>query len=71
MRFSLLHATRGTPERAIETRNHWMIAAKHPEMVEHIFAYQSDDEASAKMIGANPDMTSVETPPPRFRPANG
>ena len=64
MRFSLLHATRGTPERAIDTRNRWIAAAKTPEDVEHLFAYQSDDEASARAIGENPDMVSVETAPP-------
>lgn len=64
MRFSLLHATRGTPKRAIETRNRWLTTANKPRDVEHIFAYQSDDAASAKLIGENSTLDSVTTTPP-------
>lgn len=64
MRFSLLHATRGTPQRAIETRNRWLTTANKPEDVEHIFGYQSDDAASAELIGQNSTLNSVTTTPP-------
>ncbi len=45
-RISLLHATRGRPSQAIEARRLWLEKAKNPERVEHIFAFDQDDESS-------------------------
>lgn len=49
-RFSLIHATRGRPEKAIATRNLFFSSALNPLGVEHIFAIDSDDaESLAKL----------------------
>jgi hypothetical protein len=47
---SLIHATRGRPERASKCRKDWIIRAKHPELIEHIFVADGDDEASAPLM---------------------
>lgn len=41
--FSLLHATRGRPEKALHARDQWFRAAVKPGMIEHIFAVDADD----------------------------
>jgi hypothetical protein len=43
---SLVHATRGRVEQSTKARAMWIGMARHPERVEHIFAVDSDDEAS-------------------------
>jgi hypothetical protein len=43
---SLLHATRGRPQQAARCRKAWHDMAEHPERVEHIFAFDSDDKDS-------------------------
>ncbi len=43
---SLLHATRGRPEQAIACREQFLVAASHPERVEHLFAIDHDDAES-------------------------
>ncbi len=45
-RISLLHATRGRPKKAIETRNLFFASAFIPLGVEHIFAIDADDAES-------------------------
>lgn len=40
---SLLHATYGRPEKAIETMKQWEAAASRPEQIEYIFAANIDD----------------------------
>lgn len=45
-RFSLLHATRGRPEKALQARSIFMQAALNPLCVEHIFAIDEDDKES-------------------------
>lgn len=49
---SLLHATRGTPERALATRKIWIDRADDAAQVEHIFGIQSDDMESIKAFTA-------------------
>ncbi len=45
-KISLLHATRGRPQQALEARQLWLERAITPERVEHIFAFDHDDESS-------------------------
>jgi hypothetical protein len=59
---TLLHATRGTPERALKTRQTWLDRATCAERVEHIFGIQSDDDASVRAFIYYPHGVSV--PPP-------
>lgn len=49
-RFSLLHATRGRPQKAIEARANFMAAALNPLCVEHIFAIDEDDKKSLEAL---------------------
>ena len=56
---SLLHATRGRPQQAMRTRSKWYELADRPELVEHIFAAQDDDEASADL----PNLVTTAPPP--------
>lgn len=49
-RISLLHATRGRPVQAIETRANFFKAAMNPLGVEHIFAIDADDTASREQL---------------------
>jgi hypothetical protein len=48
---SLLHATRGRPEKAIEAREKFFSAALKPGMIEHIFAVDTDDKQSLADLG--------------------
>jgi hypothetical protein len=61
---TLLHATRGTPGRALETRQIWLDRAIHPERVEHIFGIQPDDDASVRAFIDYQHGVSV--PPPEW-----
>jgi hypothetical protein len=61
---TLLHATRGTPGRALETRQIWLDRATNPERVEHIFGIQSDDDASVRAFMDYSHGVSV--PPPEW-----
>jgi hypothetical protein len=47
---SLLHATRGRPDLALEARERWLKAAAHPERIEHIFGVDCDDEPTRKAV---------------------
>lgn len=47
---SLLHATRGRPEQAVEAREKWLTAAAKRGRVEHVFAMDADDEPSLKAL---------------------
>ena len=49
-KISLLHATRGRPQQALEAREKWLAAATHRKRVEHIFAMDCDDEDSLKAL---------------------
>lgn len=49
-RFSLLHATRGRPDKALEARANFMAAALNPLCVEHIFAIDEDDKESIEAL---------------------
>lgn len=40
---SLIHATRKRPEMAAKCRRDWLIKAKHPERIEHLFVIDQDD----------------------------
>ncbi|MDD5351102.1 MAG: class I SAM-dependent methyltransferase [Chthoniobacteraceae bacterium] len=46
-RIALLHATRGRPLKASQTRKLWLDLAERPDQVEHIFAFDQDDTESA------------------------
>ena len=63
---SLLHATRGTPERALATRKIWIDRADEPEKVEHIFGIQSDDMESIKAFTAANAYWWCTPPPPAW-----
>ncbi len=43
---SLLHATRGRPKIAADARRQWLNRATHPDRVEHLFAFDFNDEQS-------------------------
>lgn len=45
-KISLLHATRGRPGMAWQTRTNWLRLAADPDSVEHIFAIDQDDLSS-------------------------
>ena len=47
---SLLHATRGRPQQALETRDNFLKAALNPLGVEHIFAIDADDAESIEAL---------------------
>lgn len=47
---SLLHATRGRPERAIAARDQFFSTALKPEFLEHIYAIDADDEESLREL---------------------
>lgn len=47
MRISLLHATYRAGGKAVEVRHRWLSAAARPDRIEHVFAYNADDELSA------------------------
>jgi hypothetical protein len=47
---SLLHATRGRVNRAIQCRELWLDTADRPEAVEHIFAVDRDDVTSRRWL---------------------
>ena len=49
--FSLLHATRGRAQKAVETRAVWLDSALAGESVEHIFAVDDDDKQTAQALG--------------------
>src|SRR5579859_6927368 len=49
---SLLHATRGRPDLALEARERWLKAAAHPERVEHIFAVDCDDLPAQQAVAS-------------------
>jgi hypothetical protein len=48
--FSLLHATRGRVNQAIGARDIWLDLADNPESVEHIFAFDDDDQPSGRWL---------------------
>lgn len=49
-KISLLHATRGRPEKAIAARDHVFTMALKPELIEHIFAIDADDAESRREL---------------------
>ena len=52
-KISLLHATRGRPQKAWLCRKEWLRRAKNPDAIEHIFAIDHDDEESLPLCLAN------------------
>jgi len=49
-RFSLLHATRGRPREALETRNRFFRTAFIPIAIEHTFGIDADDKESVEAL---------------------
>jgi tetratricopeptide (TPR) repeat protein len=45
-KISLVHATRGRPDKAIMARKLWLESASNPAAVEHVFVVDADDAAS-------------------------
>lgn len=43
MKISLIHPSRGRPEKAASTYSYWMARAKHPDQIEHILSLDFDD----------------------------
>src|SRR6476646_7802668 len=59
-RISLLHATYRAGQIALEGRDAWLARAGDPEQIEHIFAFDADDELSAGFDGvASPPRDGV------------
>jgi len=54
---SLIHATRGRAQKASMARKLWMDLAERPECIEHIFAFDSDDDASRPLRRFNHVVT--------------
>jgi len=52
VKISLLHATRGRPERPLSCRKIWLEMAAHPERIEHIFAVDSDDTLGREALAS-------------------
>jgi glycosyltransferase involved in cell wall biosynthesis len=50
-KISLLHATRGRPQQALEMRNLWLERAENPDAIEHIFGCDPDDETGPMLAG--------------------
>ena len=63
MKISLLHATRGTPDRALAAAQVWLERAVFPDSIEHLLAVQSDDLSSVQRFTAA-GATFVTTDPP-------
>jgi hypothetical protein len=61
-KITLLHATRGTPERALKTKNIWLERAMNPQNVEHVFGIQADDQFSLDLF-KNENVAITEPPP--------
>lgn len=59
-RITLLHATRNRVNRAIQCRELWFDQAERPELIEHIFAIDSDDEKSTKWLRSFKHVRSRE-----------
>lgn len=51
-KISLLHATRGRPEQALEAREKWLKAAAKPGRIQHVFAVDCDDAATLKAVAS-------------------
>lgn len=64
MKISLLHATRGTPDRANATRQAWLSRASDRSMIEHLWATQAGDTTSTAL---DPDsIVAVTDDPPAW-----
>jgi hypothetical protein len=50
--FSLLHPTYHAPERALDVRETWLARAARPDLVEHIFAMDADDDQTIAATSA-------------------
>ena len=50
MKLSLLHATRGRPDRCLAVREEWMSKAGTPKLVEHIFGIDADDDMTVEAV---------------------
>jgi hypothetical protein len=53
---SLLHATRWRPEQALNQRDLWLQRADAPETVEHLFAFDDDDDESRLHLSSYPSV---------------
>lgn len=50
---SLLHATRGRPQKAVEARDKWLNTADNPNVIEHIFGLDDDDTECLQVINTD------------------
>lgn len=48
--FSLIHATRGRAQKAVNCRDLWLALAEDPSRVEHIFGVDADDKHTMMMV---------------------
>lgn len=69
MTISLIHATRGRPEKTLEIKRTWYARACDPQFVQHTYGIDMDDEAT---IAATEGMERVIVPNPKgcFRAYN-
>jgi hypothetical protein len=59
-KISLLHATRGRPQQALEAREKWLAAATSPKHIEHIFGVDGDDEPTQRAVARLPHRVVAE-----------
>lgn len=69
MKISLLHATRGRPERTLEVRSEWLSKATNLDLIEHIYACDGDDPDSVSATAPFQGVV-VEKPKGCFRAYN-
>lgn len=69
MKISLVHATRGRPERTLQVREEWLAKTTDLDQIEHIYGVDSDDEATLKAV-ENVQAVVVEKPKGCFRAYN-
>ena len=54
---SLIHATRGRPQRAVETRKAWFDLAWNPDALEHVFCIDDDDPTASALASYHVSKT--------------
>lgn len=69
MKISLVHATRGRPEKTLAVREEWLSKATLPDEVEHIYGVDIDDDETIRAIDPHPAVI-VGDPKGCFRAYN-
>lgn len=61
MKISLVHATRGRPEKTLAVREEWLAKAANLDLIEHVWGVDEDDEATIKAV--EPYQAVIVSPP--------